>query len=232
MTIAELQENISSMFPQDTLRKSGSKDSNYEELKRKSDKEYDFYISEIIELIRGHQDYESLWGAITDYDGNTKRPKLSFFKKAAAMATGMASIGYHYYKCECGELLSESSEGGCPSCRSASKTEHRYAKAPVNVTVCQSACFDCSIYTDFVMCAGCKDFGTPAYLDCKDKSKCKGRTCCKFEYMRTYKPKELKPDYQKALRSLPPTISEAGKMFQAGTVSPVDIKGYLKRNEA
>ena len=218
MQFNELKNNVSFMFQQD-----GKED----------DAAYAFYLREALYPFKNTPgDLAKVWEQIKEYDGMKKRPNFGFFIGIASGARKSGASGFAYYHCECGESLSESSEGGCPSCRSASKTEHRYAKAPVNVTVCQSACFDCSIYTDFVMCAGCKDFGTPAYLDCKDKSKCKGRTCCKFEYMRTYKPKELKPDYQKALRSLPPTISEAGKMFQAGTVSPVDIKGYLKRNEA
>jgi hypothetical protein len=205
--------------------------------KDETDEQYSFWVNNALDYLRGNINYDKAWEQIKLYDGMAKRPKFAFFKGIAGKTFEENKGLIHFYKCVkdkdkekygCGVNLSESSNGGCPNCHSSIHTESKYSYKDVEMIKVQSGCFDCSIYHDKIMCASCSDFGTPAYNECKFHRECPGRTCCKYEYMRTYKPDELKKIHDIAIRELPRPISEAGKAFQDGRASINDISTFLR----
>jgi len=212
MTISDLMGKVAMMFPQAVSE---------------DDAQYQFYLAEVKEILIKHNNFERAWDGIVNYDGNTKRPKFAFFKSVMA-TTRSATHGMKiYYKCKCGTLLNGNSNGGCPVCH-ATDSEMFYSKELLKTTACQSSCFDCSIYTEFTMGPGCPDYGTLGFETCKDRSKCKCVACCRFEYLRTYKPEALRSDLNQEIASLPTPISEAGKAFQDDRASIKDINGMFE----
>lgn len=193
-----------------------------------SDEHYAFFIKEAMEILRDHGNYEKAWEEIRAYDGNTKRPKLAFFKNVVYTTGQSYDDVFIYYQCPvCGSLLSKDSNGGCPVCHSPSG-EMKFSKAPKKVIKCQSACFDCSVYSEYAIGPGCPDFGTPRFMDCKDRGNCKCATCCRYEYLRAYKSSELKVNATQEAKRLPDPLSEASKAFYEGRASFIDVNKLLK----
>ena len=160
MDFNELKGLVTSMFPRHRDEKQ---------------QEYDFWVENSLEYLHG-VNYEKAWEEIKLYDGMARRPKFSFFKGISGKTYETSSI-HRYYRCNnCKAELSESSQGGCPHCHSTD-CDHFYTEKNVNVTVCQSACFNCELYTSSIMCAVCADYATPAYRSCNKQQSCPGRTC-------------------------------------------------------
>ncbi len=219
MQFNALVENVSKMFPQE---------------KNETDEAYAFFLSESLQDFRNRPgDLTSVWESIRAYDGNTKRPKFAFFITIAMGTKSSSPEGTAYWYCEsCKTNLSISSDGGCPICRTAAHTVRKISKKPITYTACQSPCFDCSIYSEMAIGPGCKDFNH-GYSNCEIKNTCKCNQCCRFEYMKTYHAKRFKGrEYEDSLKRLPRPISEAGKAFQDGRASFVDLIQLYKSRES
>jgi hypothetical protein len=214
MNFSELKDNTIHLFP------SGPED---------KDGHYEFWIAQALQAFENRPgDLSGVWERIRAYDGNTKRPRLAFFI-AIANGAPIEDTTTKFYKClKCGEKLSFSSAGGCVKCRKSGAIMATSEK-PVTVTRCQAPCFDCSIYgkKGHIMGPQCDDFGTPRYTSCGFRSSCECHTCCRFEFMRAYRPEELRKEYPGVLSTLPAPISEAGKAFSDDRASFVDINGML-----
>ncbi len=216
MQFEELKDNVGKMFPQD---------------KNEGDDAYLFFMSEAIKDFKNRPgDLSSVWESIRAYDGNTKRPKFSFFISVAMGTKSLSPEGEAYWHCtKCKTNLSHNSDGGCPICHTAAHTVYTVSKKPVEYTACQSGCFDCSIYTEMVIGPTCKEFNY-GYVECKIKNTCKCSQCCRFEHMRTSNPKQFKGrDFEEAMSRLPPPLSEQGLAFHEGRASFIDLPGFLKR---
>lgn len=212
MQFDELKTNVANMFPQE---------------RGESADHYQFFLKESLDLLRNHNDYAKAWDAVMEYDGNTKRPRFAFFKNVVFTTRSFKADVFTYYKCGCGTLLSDSSNGGCPVCHKET-AEMKFSKEAKKVTVCQSSCFDCSIFSNFAIGPTCPDYGTPTFETCKDRGHCKCVACCRFEYQRIYHPDRLRAGHEAAIKALPTPKSAAGKAFQDGRASVKDINGLLK----
>ena len=214
MNYSELKDNLINLFPMERAEKP---------------EHFEFWINQALMPFENRPgDLSGVWERIRAYDGNTKRPRLAFFY-AIANGAPIDDASTKYYKClKCGEKLSFSSAGGCVKCR-RSGAVMRAAIKPVSVTRCQSPCFDCSLYgkRGHVMGPSCDDFGTPRYESCQYKSDCECVRCCRFEYMRSYRPEDLRAEYPDVLKTLPAPVSEAGKAFADGRASFVDVNTML-----
>ena len=215
MTYDELKNNLTNMFP----RERGEDESHYQ-----------FYLKQALDILRDHDNYERAWNEVMGYDGNTKRPRFSFFKNIVFTTKSAGMDVFKYYKCECGTLLSDRSNGGCPVCHSPT-ADMKFSKEAKKVLKCQSACFDCSIFSEFAMGPSCQEYGTPGYETCKERGQCKCVTCCRFEFLRTYHPDRLRAGMNMALKALPTPHSEPAKAFQDGRASIDDINGFLKQRK-
>ena len=215
MLFDELRNNLKNLFPKE---------------KNESIDAYVFYIKEACSILINHRDYDKCWDEVMGYDGNTKRPRLAFYKSIVYAGGNRNDKVFSYYKCSCGELLSDSSNGGCPICHKTT-AERQYSKDAKKVLRCQSSCFDCSIYSEYVNGPTCEDYGTPKFEDCQGKRSCKCVECCRFEYLRSYHPERLKIAHVSAMRALPQPLSEAAKAFRDGRASIEDIKGFLRSRD-
>jgi len=190
MTYNELLNNIRQAHPKN---------------RDETDAQYNFWLEGAMNYFPPDADFEKAWEKIKLYDGHIKRPRWEFFKEVAGGTKYVSKELFHYYKCNrCGAKLSDSSLSACPLCGSTD-CESYYSYQDIQVLKCQTGCFNCSIYTEDVMCATCEDFGTPAYRSCLKKNDCPGRVCCKYEFLRKYDPKWLASHHDKALESLPRT---------------------------
>lgn len=214
MRFDDLERNVKLMFPEDSNDSNGS---------------YAFFITQALEPFENRPgDLTNVWEEIKTYDGMKRRPSFAFFSGIAAGIKWKGADGFTYYQCSCGEKLSFRSAGGCVKCHK-STAELKTSKDPVKVTRCQQACFDCSIYSDRQMGPSCNDYGTPRYEGCQFKNQCKCRTCCRFEYMRAYHPKDFRSMYQDVLKALPKPNSAAGVANHEDRASFVDINAMLNK---
>lgn len=191
---------------------------------------YEFFLSESLEPFKHMENLDKAWERIREYDGNTKRPKFSFFYAIAKGTKASKVAGFEYYKCQCGSLLSPNSNGGCPICHST-RAEWRMSKKPVEVIPCQSPCFDCSIYSETAFGPSCQDYGTDRFPDCKERGRCKCVKCCQYTYLSKYHPERLRDNPGAAIAGLLDPISEQGKAFHSGSASIVDIWKMLEWRE-
>lgn len=219
MTYQELVEKVSLQFPQ--------KD-------KENAEHYEFFIDESLSPFKGRTELSNVWEQIRLYEGQKNRPDFSFFYKIAA-GIGPDSKDFVYFSCRCGGKMNFKSEGGCVECHQAKDTTLRRSKTPIEgVTPAQSGCFDCSIYGDSETVFGptCNEFGTPGYDNCQMKNQCRCSHCCRFEYYRRYHPLSLRENLDKMTKALPAPLSEAGKAFQDGRATAVDINKMLKWKES